>query len=190
VGKAEVTFIRESLAEGRSLGEILMALRELVLVEVFADYTDPRLPEVWRRARRAADESRQHRVVLRAPGLAADALRAIAFAECTRGSGRFTRVQSALIAHGGPWDEASLVEVAWGAVQGAGAPGSEVWTRKSLRHCAANADLSAQIEKDRAHADARAMESFPAVSVNGEPLPDTLESMRRAIRAALRENSI
>ena len=120
VGKAEVTFIRESLASGRSLSEILIALRELVLVEVFADYTDPRLSEIWQRARRVARDLGQHRVVLRAPGFGENARRALAMAECARGSGQFTRVQSALIAHPGPWDEASVTEVAWSALRGAG----------------------------------------------------------------------
>ena len=64
------------------------------------------------------------------------------------------------------------------------------WTLESLRHCAANADLSAQIERDRSHAKERAMQSFPAVSVNREFIPDSPESLRRAIRAAIQAGSI
>ena len=88
VGKAEVTFIRESIAAGRPLREVLVALREPALVEVFADYDDPRLPEVWALAQAAAAAFAQHRVVLRSPGLDDDAMRAVEFAECARGTGR------------------------------------------------------------------------------------------------------
>ena len=34
------------------------------------------------------------------------------------------------------------------------------------------------------------MQSFPAVSVNQHAIPDTLESMRRAIRVAIQQGSI
>ncbi len=190
VGKAEVTFIRESLASGRPLSEILIALRELVLVEVFADYTDSTLPEVWQRTRAAADELSQHRVVLRAPGASAEGLRALAVAECTRGSGRFTSVQSALIAHVRPWDEASLVDLALAVIAAEAEASEGVWTREALRHCAANVDLSAQVERDRQHALERGMHSFPAVSVNRTRTPSTLESIGRAIRLALQQGSI
>lgn len=183
VGKAEVTFIRESLASGRPLAEILIALRERVLVEVFADYTEPGLSLVWQRVRRVADELGQHRVVLRTPGFSTDARRTLAIAECARGTGSFTRLQSALIAHTGPWDEASVLTLALAVMP-------KAWTLDSLRHCAANADLSAQIERDRSHAKERGIRAFPAVSVNREPIPSSAESMRRAIRAAVREGSI
>ncbi len=202
VGKAEVTFIRESLASGRPLAEILIALRELVLVEVFADYSEPGLRAVWERARRVADELGQHRVVLRTPGLSTEARRTLAIAECARGTGSFTRLQSALIAHTGPWDEASVLTLALAVMRGAASQDADdpeaplrrrsrsAWTLESLRHCAANANLSAQIERDRSHAKERAMQSFPAVSVNREPIPDSPESLRRAIRAAVQEGSI
>ena len=96
--------------------------------------------------------------------------------------------------HGGPWGAATVVKLAFdvlhSATAGSSGSGGDGWTLESLRHCVETSDLSLQVERDRLHAGERAMESFPAVSVNRERVPDTLESLRRAIRAALQEGSI
>ena len=48
VGRAEVSFIEESLARGMAPREVLLALQQPVLVEVFGNYTDPELPRALR----------------------------------------------------------------------------------------------------------------------------------------------
>ena len=65
VGKADLAFIREALAAGRTPEQILLELADPILVEVFADYDDERLPAIWERARRVTGELGHHRVVLR-----------------------------------------------------------------------------------------------------------------------------
>jgi hypothetical protein len=190
VGKAEVTFIRESLARGLTLGEVLVAMRESVVVEVFADYDDARLPEVWRRVRRAADELGQHRVVLRTPGQSANGRRALAVAECARGSGRFGALQSALIEHSGSFASADVLDLASEALRDRAVRGTDHWTPEAMRACSESVDLAAQLERDRQHAKQRGMRTFPAVAVDRQPIPDTLDAMREAIRAALRKGSV
>ncbi len=112
VGKADLAFIREGLAAGRPSEEILLELTDPILIEVFADYNDPRLPATWERARRIADELHHHRVVLRPQARSVPARRAVALAECARLEGSFGSMQRALIRHGGPWDEDSLLRLA------------------------------------------------------------------------------
>ena len=180
VGKAELEYIAEGLAAGRTAKQLLLELARPVLVNVFADYTDPELPETWTRAKRVAAELHQHRVALRAPARSPDARRAVALVECARGSGGFFRVQEALIRHRGPWDDATLLEVA-------SAAGLE---RDRLESCLDTRDVAAQIAKDRAHATERGIASLPAVSVNRAVVPDTDAALRRAIQKAMLENSI
>ncbi len=180
VGKAEITYILESLAAGRSANQILLDLQEPVLVEVFADYTDPELPETWQRARRAADEAHQHRVVLRTPGLSAEGRRALELAECGRERGQFSQLQAALIEHRAPWDDATLLELAGQAGLSPGA----------LRACLERIDVEAQLAKDREHVSLRNIEAFPALCVNRKLVPNTGSALRAAIRRALLEGSI
>ena len=171
VGKAELDYIAEGLAAGRSPKQLLLELARPVLVDVFADYTDPELPETWIRAKRVAAELHQHRVVLRAPARSPEARRAVALAECARGSGAFFHVQEALIQHRGPWDNTALLEIARAA-------GLE----RLRASCLDSRDVTAQIAKDRDHLAERGITSLPAVSVNRAVVPNTDTAIRRAIR--------
>ena len=179
VGKAEVTFIRESIASGSSVADLLLALNQNVLVEVFADYSDPRLPEVWAMAKDVARSAQQHRVVLRSPGRDEGAMRAVQFAECGRGTERFSAWQGRLIDYGGGWDFESLVELAR-------AEGFEV---DGFVDCAREIDVSAQVARDRAHALERGLRDFPAVTVNRERVPIRGDALREAIRVVIRDAS-
>ncbi len=180
VGKAEVTFIREGLAAGREPAQILLDLQDPVLVEVFADYGDPTLPQTWERAKRAADAFDQHRVVLRAPVRSPAARRALALAECARAAGRFTPLQQALIRHPGPWDEDALVRIA--VEQGL--------SGDRARGCLQRIDVTDQVAKDRGHAAERGIRSFPTVTVNRRVTSDTDAALRDAIRRVLLEESL
>jgi len=179
VGKAEVTFIREWIAEGRPVAELLLALGETVLVEVFADYNDPQLPEVWAVAQAAAGVYQQHRVVLRAPVVDDDAMRALEFAECARDTGRFSAWQGSLIEHAGAWDFNTLIELA----KAEGLDGDAV------KACLARIDIAAQVGKDRAHARERGLARFPAVTVNREVVPIRNDALRKAIRTIIHDAS-
>ena len=112
VGKADLAFIRESLASGRTPQEIMLELTDPILVEVFADYDDAGLPAIWELAQRVATELNHHRVVLRTRARTASAQRAVALAECSRLDGFFASMQRILIHHGGPWDEDTLLRLA------------------------------------------------------------------------------
>ena len=179
VGKAEVSFIRESIAAGRPVPEVLLALRQPVLVEIFADYNDPRLPEIWSFAKRAAQAHEQHRVVLRAPGSDEDAIRAVEFVECARDAGRFSAWQSRLIEHDGDWDFESLVDLV-------GADGQET---EGLESCISDIDISEQVQRDREHARERGLTRFPAVTVDRNRVPIREEALHEAIRASLHRAS-
>ena len=179
VGKAEVTFIRESIAKGRPVGEVLLALRETVLVEVFADYNDPRLPEAWALAQAAAGTYQQHRVVLRTPVADGDAMRAVEFAECGRNTGLFSAWQGSLIEHTGAWDFNSLLELAT----------AEGLDGDAVRACLSRIDIAPQVGRDRAHARERELVRFPAVTVNRERVPIRDDALRKAIREIIRDAS-
>lgn len=180
VGKAELAFIREGLAAGRSPQEILLDLSNPVLVDVFADYPDEGLRATWERARRLAQELGYHRLVLRTRARGADARRGVALAECARLVGRFGPVQEALIRHSGPWDEGALLNLA--QAQGL--------DRDTTRACVGRVDVEAQIEKDRNHAKEHGIGSLPAVFVNRERVDDSEEALRRAIQSVLRRGSV
>lgn len=179
VAKAEVSFIRESLAEGRSTLDIVMSLNESVLIEVFADYTDPKLAATWKRARRVAIELDQHRVVLRAPAATTEARFALELVECARRVQRFSLVRDALIEHAGPWKPEALLALAESL-------GLE---RVATRQCLESIDLTSQIAKDRQHAEQRRITRFPTVSVNRELVFDTEEAIRTAVRRVVLEKS-
>jgi hypothetical protein len=180
VGKSEASFIREGLAAGRRPIDIMMDLNEPVLIEIFADYTDPGLPDTWSRAKRSAEEFQQHRVVLRAPGASAEARRALELAECARVANRFWRVRDALIEHSGPWGADSLLDLS-------AAAGLD---RNATRLCLDKIEVGAQLEKDRQHAEQRGIRSFPAISVDRTPVADQDRAIRRAVRRAILEKSL
>jgi hypothetical protein len=180
VGKAEVAFVRESLAAGHEPVDIILRLNETLLVDVFADYTDRGLAETWERAVRVSGEFDQHRVVLRTPGESRAARRAVALAECARVEGHFRRVQALLIGHRGPWDDDALLRLA----------AREGLEPAATRQCMERVDVGSQIAKDREHAEERGMRAFPAVSVNRSPTADTDRALRQAIREVLLEESL
>lgn len=180
VAKAEVSFIRESLANGHSTIEIVMALAEPALIEIFADYTDPRLAATWKRAQRIASEFDQHRVVLRTPVRTVEARRALELAECARRFHRFSTVRDALVEYSGPWDSEALL--AFAEEHGLG--------RDATRQCVGSVDVANQITKDRRHAETRRVRRFPAVSVNRTPVVDSEESIREAVRKVVMEKSL
>ncbi len=184
VGVADLAFIRESLAAGRAPREILLALADPILVEVFADYGDEQLAATWERAQRVAGELHHHRVVLRTQARSVGARRAVALAECARLGGAFASMQRALIHYGGPWDEDSLLRLAE-RVEARTAS-----TLDSMRSCLGAVNVEPQIDKDRNHASARGVGDELAVFVNREPVEDTDAALRRAIESALLAGSV
>ena len=108
VGKTELTYVLESLEAGKKTGEIILNLNSPLLIDVFADYTNVDIAQVWQKVKRAADEFHQTRVVLRTPGLTVEARRAVKIAECARLNGKFSMIQDVLIKHQGPWDWVTL----------------------------------------------------------------------------------
>jgi protein-disulfide isomerase len=157
-----------------------MDLNQSALIEIFADYTDPRLPDTWSRAQRAAAEFQQHRVVLRAPVTSAEARSALALAECGRMANRYWQIRDALIEHSGPWGAEALL--ALGAAAGL--------DRNATRHCLDEIDVEAQVDKDRQHAEQRGIRSFPTISIDRNSVANTDRAIRQAIRQSIMERSL
>lgn len=177
VGKAMVSRILEASAKGRPLSEILLNSTDPVLVDIFADYTDPRLQKIWQDATRAAEESGGTVVVVvRTPAHTPASRRVLQLLDCARASGRFDAVHTALIHHRGDFGRETLIRL--GAKQGL--------DTQALESCMARPDsLDTQIEKDRQHAEERGLRLFPAVTVDRRPVPADYSSIRRAIQKAL-----
>ncbi len=180
VGKAEVSFILESLLAGRSGNAILLDLQQPILVEVFGDYDDLELPEIWRRAQRIAEEFRQHRVVLRSPAHSEHATAAMRLVECGRSQGHFAELQGLAIEHAGPWERADLLRL------GAAAE----LDGKLLAECLERIDVRAQLRRDREHVRLRRISPLPGVTVNRVRIRAAESEIRSAIRKALLEGSI
>ena len=181
VGKADLAYIHEGLASGRTAREILLELADPILVEVFADYGDDGLAATWEWVQEVARELRHHRVVLRTRARFPDSRRAVELAECARLEGSFTSVQRALIHHGGPWDEETLLRLA----------SNEGLAPASMRSCLANVDVRAQLDKDRLHATNRNVRRGPALFVNRKRVRKKSDAaLRRAIEAAIRAQSV
>ncbi len=106
--------------------------------------------------------------------------RVVALVECARARRRFTPVQRALIAHPGPWDDETLLQIAV----------REGLELEETRKCLDEIDVTAQIAKDREHAAHRGAQSFPAVSVNWRVVPITDVAIRDAIRKVLLEDGV
>jgi len=180
VGKAEVTRVVEGLASGLRSSDIILQLGEPVTVDVYSDYTDPALRELWSQAARVAAEFNQHRIIVRAPGETDDARRALRAVECARSSGLFSRMQRALMAHDGPWDKETLVELAV----------KEGVDRDRAQSCIGGTSVRKQWQKDRQHAAIYDVPSYPSISVNRVPVDSSEEAIRRAIHSVLRDDSI
>ena len=68
-GKAEISYVLESLESGKETDEILLNLDSPIIIDIFADYTNPNISKVWNLAKTVSSELHQRRVVLRPPGL-------------------------------------------------------------------------------------------------------------------------
>ncbi len=86
-GKAEISYVLESLESGKETDEILLNLDSPIIIDIFADYTNANIPKVWKLAKTVSSELHQRRVVLRPPGLTVVAQRAIKIAEYARFKG-------------------------------------------------------------------------------------------------------
>ena len=180
VGKTEISKVIADIAEGRSPGDIMLDLGDPVLVDVFADYTNENLRDVWEMAQEAAASLGQRRVVLRAIGRTEEARNAIRLAECARRQGKFFEMQEALINHRGPWNTDALILI--GAEMG--------FDADDVRNCFKRENIDQQIAKDKEHARTFGIRGFPAVAVNREVVVTTPEAIRRAIREVLEDDSI
>ncbi len=100
-------------------------------------------------------------------------------AECGRESGSFSKLQPKLIAHLGPWTQKRLLDLDLDLVAELGID------RDRVGSCLANVAIGDPVEKDREHSRARALRSFPAVTVNGTHVASDEASLRRAILSAL-----
>ena len=180
VGKAEITRVLEGLAAGRIPEDIIDELNEKVLVDVFSDYTESKLLEVWDLVKRVSNAFDQRRVVLRPLGATEDARRAIKLVECARAEGKFNTMHEALIEHTGLWDRATLLALA--TKQGLAG--------NKITECFDSVDIAAQMAKDRQHAQLLNTNNFPAVSVNRKLCLPNEEALRKAIRKVLIEGTI
>jgi hypothetical protein len=178
VGKAEVSRVVEGLAAGVSRGEVLLALGEPVLINVFADYTDAGLGGTWRRIERIAAENGLHRIVLRTPARTEEARLAVAVCEFARTRGRFFEMQRVLIDHAGPWDARSLAALVERV---------DLSPRAAARYLT-TADVAAQVNKDNQHAALDGITSFPAVEIENQVVENSDDAVRRAIRRVLHED--
>ncbi|MFQ5963982.1 MAG: hypothetical protein ACE5KZ_06840 [Candidatus Scalinduaceae bacterium] len=68
VGKAEITYVLESLKAGRKPHEIILDLNSPVIIDVFADYTNKNISNVWKLVKIVSKDLHQERIVLRTPG--------------------------------------------------------------------------------------------------------------------------
>lgn len=180
VARAEISYTFEGLDSGLTPGQVSLHLSSPVLIDVFGDYTDSLLAGIWKAARQAAGDLQQTRVVLRVQGSSHQALMAARLAECAREQGKFFKIQESLLAHQGSWDEQELMRLA----------AEEGLDTTQVVHCLRKLDMSAQIAKDRQHAQERAIRRFPAVTVNREPVAPTYEAIRGKIEEVLLRNSI
>lgn len=180
VGKTEISRVSEGLRDGRQPAEIILELGESGLIDVFADYTDKDLPEVWGMARRTAAGLGQHRVTLRTPGHSDDARRAIRLAECARDGGRFFAVQQSLVDHDGPWDVETLLRLADG----------HGLDTNVVRKCLEKKRIRAQVDKDNQHAQWFGIRRYPGLAVNRQAIDATPAALRKAILQLIEDESI
>lgn len=180
VGKTEISRVVANIADGRSPGDIILDLGDPVLVDVFADYTNENLREVWKMAQETAASLGQHRIVLRTIGRTEEARNAIRLAECARQHGKFFEMQEVLIAHTGPWDSDALVLM--GEKMGLEAD--------DVRNCIKRENIDQQIAKDKEHARTFGIRGFPAIAVNREVVVPTPEILKKSIRDILEDDSI
>ncbi len=179
-GKAEISYVLESLESGKESDEILLNLDSPIIIDIFADYTNPNISKVWKLAKAVSNELHQRRVVLRPPGLTVEAQRAIIIAEYARFRGNFSIVQEALINHNGPWDWRTLINLV----------GQYDHIPKQINGYISSIRIEQQIAKDQQHAMERGIESLPTITINNRIVPDTDIAIRQAIEKILLEHSI
>ena len=179
-GKAEISYVLESLESGKETTEIVMNLDSPIIIDIFADYTDPNVSKVWSLAKAVSNELYQRRVVLRTPGLTRDAQRAIKIAEYARFSGKFSIIQEALINHNGPWDWRTLIDLVARYDQ----------IPQNINEYINSITIKQQIAKDQQHAMERGIESYPTITINNIVVPDTDTAIRQTIKKILLEHSI
>ncbi len=179
-GKNEISYVLESLEGGRKPEAIVMDLNSPIIIDVFADYTDPNLAKVWKMVKQVSKELHQFRIVLRAPGLTREALRALKLVECARLDGKYSVVQEAMINHQGPWDWDTLIQLAARHGQ------TQEQTKASINLI----DVEAQIAKDQQHARERGIGMFPAITINHQITPNTAQAIHRKIWELLGKESI
>ncbi len=180
VGKAEITYVLESLEAGKKPTEIIMDLSSPVIIDVFADYTNENISKVWKLAKRVSSELHKIRVVLRTPGLTAEARRAIKLAECARLIGHCTVIQETLINHQGPWDWVTLIKLTE----------HHGMDSEKIRACVDGINIDAQINKDQQHAEERGIRTYPTVTINRHITANSEQAIRNAIEKVLLEQSI
>ncbi|MGR3177698.1 MAG: DsbA family protein [Candidatus Anammoxibacter sp.] len=180
VGKAEITHVLESLVAGKKPLSVSMELMTPVIIEIFSDYTNKDISQIWNLVKRVSNELHQTRVVLRTPGFTLEARRAIKLAECARLNGKFNIIQAALIDHQGSWDWETLANLA----------GQNHYNVEQIEACLDIVDVQAQIAKDLQHAKERDIRVYPTITVNRRTIPNTAYAIRKSIERILLEDSI
>ena len=179
-GKAEISYVLESLESGKETDEILLNLDSPIIIDIFVDYTNPNVSRVWNLAKTVSSELHQRRVVLRPPGLTREAQRAIRIAEYARFIGKFSIIQEALIEHNGPWDWRTLIDLVARYDQ----------IPQNINDYINSIAIEQQLAKDHQHARERSVESYPTITINNIIVLATDTAIRQVIKKILMENSI
>jgi hypothetical protein len=179
-GKAEISYVLESLESGKNTDEILLNLDSPIIIDIFADYTDSNVSKLWNLAKTVSSELHQRRVVLRPPGLTREAQRAIRIAEYARFKGKFSIIQEALINHNGPWDWRTLIDLVAKYDQ----------IPQNINDYINSIEIDQQIAKDQQHAMERGIESYPTITINNIIVLATDTAIRQTIQKILLEHSI
>jgi protein-disulfide isomerase len=172
--------VLESLESGKKTDEILLNLDSPIIIDIFADYTNPNTSKLWNLAKTVSTELHQRRVVLRPPGLTVVAQRAIKIAEYARFKGKFSIIQEALINHNGPWDWRTLIDLVAKYDQ----------IPKKINDYINSIEIDQQIAKDQQHAMERGVDSYPTITINNVIVPNTDSAIRQTIEKILLEHSI
>lgn len=180
VGKTELAYIDENLNAGATPREIIISLTSPILINVFSDYTNIKIPKVWDLTKKVAKELGQVRVVLRAPALTTESRRAITLVEFARQHGKFSVIQEALIYHNGPWDKDTLIQLAT----------QHGLNKEQVTAGLNNINTKAQILKDQHHAMERGIIKFPTISINREVIENSEYAVRNTIKSILLKKSI
>ena len=179
-GKAEISYVLESLESGKETDEILLNLDSPIIIDIFADYTNPNISKVWKLAKIVSFELHQRRVVLRPLGFTREAQRAIKIAEYARFPGKFSIIQEALINHNGPWDWRTLIDLVARYVQ----------IPQNINEYINSIEIEQQIAKNHQHARERGIDSYPTITINNIIVPDTDTAIRQTIEKILLKHSI